>query len=177
MTDLQVVSTKGQDLLERFALIPKPPPVIDASMLSASERLLSKAIFDKDTDCWLWIASKHSSGYGAFWFNCRMDNAHRVSYEIFVGYIPLGLFVLHRCDVEICINPAHLFIGSQSDNIRDAISKGRISSEILATKLTRNEVNEIRWLKGKRSQGELAKTYGVNQSHISRIQSGKVWTT
>lgn len=76
------------------------------------------------TDCWLWTGCIDAFGYG------RMnalgeDRAHRVAYRLFVTDIPKGLHVLHKCDVRKCVNPTHLFLGTQADNNRDMFSKGR----------------------------------------------------
>lgn len=79
-----------------------------------------------DGGCWEWIASQDDRGYGQYSFQGRIQKAHRVSFKIAVGRIPEGLFVCHRCDNKQCVRPSHLFLGTQLDNIRDAISKGRI---------------------------------------------------
>lgn len=74
--------------------------------------------------CWLWTASKNPRGYGHFWAS-KIQSAHRVSYIEEFGKIPDGISVLHKCDVRNCVNPQHLFIGTQLDNVQDMISKGR----------------------------------------------------
>ena len=76
-------------------------------------------------DCWNWMASSNEGGYGWFSVGERMELAHRVSYTYFNGGIPQGLLVLHSCDNPICINPHHLRVGTQQDNIDDMTGRGR----------------------------------------------------
>lgn len=77
---------------------------------------------DENTNCFLWNKSHFTNGYGRYMSTKR---AHRVSWELVNGSIPKGFYILHRCDVRECVNPEHLFIGSQKDNMQDMISKGR----------------------------------------------------
>ena len=80
---------------------------------------------DKAFGCWLWTGSVHKSGYGQFRYMGKTQPAHRVSYELFVGPIPEGLDVLHSCDERRCVNPAHLRPGTDLDNSRDKVERGR----------------------------------------------------
>lgn len=83
----------------------------------------------KTDTCWLWTASLNDRGYGQFKVLPGQGHApmkaHRFSWELHFGPIPAGLVVCHRCDVPSCVNPAHLFIGTQGDNLRDMSAKGR----------------------------------------------------
>jgi hypothetical protein len=72
-------------------------------------------------ECWEWSASRFNAGYG----QCGHKLAHRVSYEYFIGQIPSGICVLHKCDNPPCVNPKHLFLGTRKDNTHDMINKGR----------------------------------------------------
>lgn len=75
--------------------------------------------------CWLWLGRLNHKGYGVVRFRGKTWQAHRAMYADRVGAIPDGLFVLHRCDVRACVNPEHLFTGTNQDNMRDMVTKGR----------------------------------------------------
>lgn len=78
--------------------------------------------------CWNWLGATTDSGkllYGMFRWGSRMELAHRISYRLYVGEIPSGMMVLHSCDNGLCVNPSHLFIGTQQDNMRDMSRKMR----------------------------------------------------
>lgn len=86
---------------------------------------------NKSDDCWLWTAGKDSSGYGKLNVGSRADlkqtiiSAHRLSWQIHFGEIPEGLLVCHTCDVPACVNPDHLFLGTDQDNTDDMLKKNR----------------------------------------------------
>lgn len=86
---------------------------------------LSKVKHDGETDCWIWQATKNRSGYGQFKFRRVLMQAHRVAYFVFRGHIPAGKFALHKCDVKLCVNPSHLYLGGRKENMRDAIERGQ----------------------------------------------------
>lgn len=79
---------------------------------------------DKTETCWNWTGNRYSCGYGRVHYQGRRHPAHRVSYRLVVGEIPNGLFVCHHCDNKLCVNPKHLFIGTQKDNMQDWTKKG-----------------------------------------------------
>lgn len=75
--------------------------------------------------CWLWQGRPGADGYGQFRVGVGTTKAHRFSYELHKGPVPPGLHVLHKCDVRLCVNPEHLFLGTALTNMRDMIAKGR----------------------------------------------------
>lgn len=78
--------------------------------------------------CWLWTASVGSHGYGQTFIGKKVTTAHRVAYELWVGPIPDGLYILHSCDNKRCVNPAHLRAGTQAENVADAKQRGRLKA-------------------------------------------------
>lgn len=129
--------------------------------------------------CWEWQAGTDGKGYGKFRFQGKRWFAHRLAYALYVGHIPETLFVLHRCDNPSCVNPNHLFLGTQKENIQDAAKKGRLSErrgeKNTNARLTEEQVLAIRALKGKISQREIAALFGVARSTIDDIHSGRTW--
>jgi len=154
---------------------------------SLEDRLLSHFEIDLTTGCWNWSASKRYNGYGQITSAKKNLYPHRVSFEVHIGKIPLGLHVCHSCDNRACINPDHLFLGTPADNNADRNAKGRqakgkdISKNRRSmaaegngrAKLTESDVLAIR----AQSIGctTLARKYGISQSQILRIRKGDSW--
>lgn len=122
------------------------------------------------SECWEWKKGKTSGGYGVSTLDGQKQYAHRIAWKLIYDTIPNGMCILHRCDNPDCVNPSHLFLGTQADNMHDMIAKGR---KVWASKLMAAQVLAIR--ESPLPQKELAETYGVDQSTISRIKHRKDW--
>lgn len=142
--------------------------------MSEADRFWSKVA--RGSGCWHWTASKIAGrGYGKFTVrHGRWVLAHRWSWEEANGPIPDGMCVLHRCDVPACVNPDHLFLGTQADNMADMWAKGRARpwpGSRFKPRLTLEELNQI--AADSRPQSEVARDFGVHQGTVSRIRNGK----
>ncbi len=143
-----------------------------------TERFWSKVDSSGGPDiCWPWIASRFQNGYGMFRHDGRLRGAHRVSFELANGAIPPGESVCHHCDNPPCVNPAHLFAGTNADNTADRQAKGRSARGIRqgSSRLSSEDVAEIRRRYRFRHGGELAREYGVSRSTIHGIVSRQNW--
>jgi len=141
------------------------------------ERFDEKWTPEPFSGCWLWTGSIRGGGYGDIWDGNRYTYAHRVSWELHKGKIPYGLFVLHKCDTKSCVNPDHLFLGTLSDNMLDAISKGRRHASRGASNESSKLTNEdIRYIRNSLDlQKHLAKKFKVSQPTISYIKNHKTY--
>ena len=149
-------------------------------MKTAQERFETKFSKAEDGDCWNWVASKDRHGYGMLWFDGRLQVSSRVAYQLYVGKIPSGLCILHHCDNPACVNPDHLFLGTQADNVQDCENKGRgvhpVGEKHARSKLTSAQVVTIR---EKREAGDscaaLAREYKVSPAAIYMIEHRINW--
>lgn len=129
-------------------------------------------------DCLIWTGYVRSDGYGGMTVNGKYTGAHRVAYEVTRGPIPDGLVVRHKCDTPLCIEPSHLEVGTQADNSRDKVERGRstFGERNGGHKLKEREVLEIiAHLENGERQRDLARMYGVGQSTIGRIARRESW--
>lgn len=132
------------------------------------------------SSCILWTASKRGYyGHGHFWLNGRLNAAHRVAWELAHGPIPAGLCICHRCDVPACVNPDHLFLGTQADNVIDMIAKGRRADSPKGeqsgkSKLTEEEVRAIR--ASCKSQRAIAREFRISRGAVQQIKNGATWS-
>lgn len=180
IADLCDVTQKTiSEWVKRFG-IRGPRESLQDRALPLEERL--KRQYEPDgSGCWLWTGATDSDGYG--WIKDDGDQrlAHRVSYEVHLEEIPDGKMVLHKCDTPPCVNPAHLYVGTNSDNMKDAWERGGNSDRDLKgenhynANLTDEEVVTIRERMHTEDilQRDLADEYGVSQSTISAICRGK----
>ncbi len=153
------------------------------------ERFWSK--ITKTPICWLWISAKTAAGYGVITIGRRVLLAHRISWELHNGPIPNGMNVLHNCpgkDNPSCVNPEHLWLGTQRDNAADMVAKGQAGcvqhpervlrgSKHGNAKLLESQVVELRELyaSGSHRQGALASRFGISKSSVQKIISREHW--
>lgn len=131
--------------------------------------------------CWLWTAAVMPSGYGQFGIRAgTVMSAHRMSWTLSRGPIPNGLHVLHRCDVRACVNPDHLWLGTNSENVADMISKGRQcyirsrnGEKNGNAKLNSERVREIRTSTA--SAADISVRFGISRSQVMRVRQLKAW--
>jgi len=145
------------------------------------DRVLRNIEVDGETGCWNWKKCTSVDGYGRVQWRGDNIGAHRLSWMLFNGKIKDGLCVCHVCDNRKCVNPEHLWLGTQTENIADMDAKGRRreygrDSSPLA-KLDRKTVLEIRktWSPAKGRADEFSDRYGVSRTQIYRILSGASW--
>ena len=153
--------------------------------VSEKQRFWQKVRKSGNDECWEWTAARCRFGYGRFTVDGRDVAAHRYSWESYNGKIPDGLLVLHHCDNPGCVNPNHLFLGTQQDNVDDMMAKGRgffpgpkdktnIGRHL--RKLSVEQVKQIKKLSAHGfSQSMLGRMFGVTSANISSIQRGITW--
>lgn len=149
-----------------------------------ARRFWEKVIPEPMSGCWLWLGATVNGGYGVLSLGKRhlLGRAHRLSLEIAGIEIPPGLLVLHRCDTPPCVNPAHLFVGTDADNVADKIRKGRARWGVLhgedkpQAKLTSAEVVAIREQRQKgATYAEILAAFGISKSQLINILSRRQW--
>lgn len=135
----------------------------------------SKFKVDVGSGCWVWTRSRDRGGYGEFRLRGKRVRAHRYSWELKNGPVPEGMCVCHTCDNPSCVNPDHLFLGDQSVNMKDCSRKGRAAfgERTANAKLTEDDVRSIKL--DRRTTRAIATAYGVGQSTIAGIKTGRRW--
>lgn len=150
--------------------------------MTLEERILSRIERLPECGCWIWMGATIRKEYGTIGSSPFTDEVlvHRISWILFKGPIPEGAQVLHHCDTPPCINPDHLFLGSNQDNVDDKMQKGRFKPVIGANHgmafLIDEQVLEIRrrYAAGER-QVDLADAFGTNRQRIYQIVHRKQW--
>jgi len=133
-----------------------------------------------ETDCWIWQGAPGTSGYGRIEWNGEEYQAHIASWLYHVGPTD-GLCTLHKCDVKMCVNPSHLFLGTRADNTADMWAKGRASDRRGQNNgrspLTETDVAHIRYFLSRGwTHGQLAQRYRVARASIQQIKEWRSWT-
>lgn len=161
-------------------------------LVAALPRFEAKWIPEPNSGCWLWTASTNHWGYGWFGVGGEVLLAHRVSWRMYVGEIPAGKFVCHKCDNPPCVNPDHLFVGTNAENIADRMRKGRRGGGSRTRGYTRplfsgdhnpnailnsDAVAVIRGLysRGGITQADIATAFGVARTTIQNVIDGNTW--
>lgn len=157
---------------------PKPGATKGPNPRPLSDRFWEKV--DKTGDCWVWTGAKHHYGYGLILqepgAKPKLSVTHRVSWRLHFGEIPEGMQVLHQCDNPPCVNPSHLRLGTQKDNMAEQRERSRtpLGEQRAHTKLTLTQVREIKRRRGEKLR-ELGAEFGVADTTIWKIQHGKKW--
>ena len=146
--------------------------------MDEKERFWSKVEIKRPDECWNRTASKNHKGYGQFSKGTGVSDrkivrSHRYAYESQSGEIPDGMLVCHTCDNPGCCNPAHLFLGTDQDNVKDMIKKGRRGRARRHHRLTEQQAMQI---KASEEPGfKLAAEFGVSDTTVSAIRKGHRW--
>lgn len=133
-----------------------------------------------DNGCWNCTShAPNGDGYPGIKRNGKNMKIHRYMYEKYKGEISDGLHSLHKCDNRMCINPEHLFLGTNADNVADKMAKGRCKpgkgEHHWKSKLTEKDVIKIKTELNHLNRNEIAEMYGVQPSAISKIRAGRTW--
>lgn len=147
-------------------------------MGDSAESRFNRYSLATESGCWLWEGRTTPKGYGIMALGKRGVRAlaHRAFYEKFVGQIPNGLCVCHKCDTPTCVNPKHLFLGTVAENNADRHMKGRYVGEWNGrSKMTESQALEAIALKGVVHGHVLAERFGVSHSAIKMLHTGKTW--
>lgn len=149
---------------------------------STKEYLFKNIMFGL-SDCWYWIGPIDPAGYGLWCYKTKPRKAHRISYALFNGDFERTKKILHKCDSRNCVNPEHLFIGTQLDNVRDMISKGRhkfperkYGEDNPLSKLTNKKIEEAKNLRNAGlSYKKIGKEMGFSTMAIFRVLTERSW--
>lgn len=151
-------------------------------MKTIADTFSSQYLVDPKTGCWIWQRARGSHGYGMLSVSGRVVLAHRHSYETAKGAIPGSLLVCHSCDNRRCVNPSHLWLGTDRDNLQDALRKGRgrrgvhRGEDNVCSKLTEQDVRQIRRrVDAGETQTGVAREFGVHKTTVQYLYARKTW--
>lgn len=139
---------------------------------TVSEQLERNSIPEPNSGCLLWMGAASNSGHGRMRIENRWHSPHRVAWTTANGPIPDGLHVLHKCDVGVCINPQHMYLGTHQNNMQDLATRQRPMGN---SPLTPDLVREIRGLKGKVPGRKVATDRGLTPNQVFNIWRGVSW--
>lgn len=144
----------------------------------AASRFLASVEYDTNGGCWLWSAGCFTDGYARMNASDKSIRGHRYAWLLYNGPIPDSAKVCHRCDRRICVNPSHLFLGTQAENMADMVSKGRSLRGSKHNKAVLNEA-DILAIRAQRAAGltlrEIANAFNVSTSTVGMIVAGQTW--
>lgn len=167
--------------MQRLAGVQLKPLQTQHHGLTEEARFLKWVDVKDAAQCWNWKGSRKWSGWHGQWRNKagEIELAHRASWRLFKSFIPEGMYVLHKCDNPDCVNPTHLFLGSQADNLHDMWGKGRAKPGLVRgvkhgmSKLTPDAVREIRL--SKMTGVELAAKFSVSPTTVCDVRKRRIW--
>jgi hypothetical protein len=140
-------------------------------------RVSLKDRFDRHVEkradgCWEWTGAKTRGGYGSLGYERKTYRANRAAYLAYVGEIPPGMMVLHKCDNPSCVNPDHLWLGTHRENMADAVRKDRVFRGGTVKKLTAEAVCRLR---SGGSVAEICREFGVTERYALSVRAGNTW--
>jgi hypothetical protein len=149
-----------------------------------AKKLDALSIPEPNSGCWLWLGTMTNSGYGMIGSGGNRKNggkpmgAHQAAWVVSRGAIPGGMQVCHHCDVKVCINPDHLYLGTPKKNMEDAAARGRLrrGMERRNAKFSDDDIRDIR---KRHASGEtycaIGRAFGVGHTHVRKIVTGEIW--
>jgi len=147
----------------------------DEIPISAVPKFLRRVVFAGADECWLWSGKIKPKGYGVLEIGSRTIRAHRLSYLLFNGELREGLVLRHSCDNKLCVNPAHLLVGSDADNMRDRVERDPGSWKRLRNRFSEEKIAEVRAdLERGIGLGKLVHAHGISLGALHKIRDGNL---